>query len=572
MEPTAFIQVLIQAANAAFQGAVPGTADALTAYLRVASEQAALIAVTGVWQGVLVASGLAICLGLAPRASAEHRFSIWAVAFFTLVSLPLLTFISEFGSALVRVVRTSVPVAAGRPLFGIDARWSLPIAALWAAGALLRAGDLALDSFRLRKLWKEAIPVDLDGSLISRVASVNNRGLVQVCTTTTLQRPSVIGFSRPRILIPDWLFGRLTAGELEQIMLHETEHLRRRDDWTNLLQKVCLVLFPLNPALLWIERRLCREREMACDDGVIRITHAPRAYAACLASLAERGLERRAETLSLGAWQRRPELVQRVHSILRRKGTLGVAGTRVLLSALGCSLLFGTIALARCPRLIAFVPARDLDRNGYAANGAAAVGSEAGARIADAAFVPARSVGAGHGTPAEFHTVNLEAVLPSRGPAVSGDASPMLRRAGEKTGGAVVSQTASHQANPGTPRAVMLKTDLGDTRSAQPAVREWIVFTTVLTNWDQMQTPNENATLTADYETGASGEAAGNADAAGGAGAQTNSRREGTKLESPQPAGQITITRLIFRVIPASSFSMQPAYVPLRGGWFVIQL
>ena len=56
---------------------------------------------------------------------------------------------------------------------------------------------------------------------------------------------------------------------------------------------------------------------MACDDGVIRVTRAPRAYAACLASLAERGLQRRAEALSLGAWQRRPELVHRVHSILR---------------------------------------------------------------------------------------------------------------------------------------------------------------------------------------------------------------------------------------------------------------
>ena len=148
------------------------------------------------------------------------------------------------------------------------------------------------------------------------------RDAVEVCTTTTLQRPSVIGFLKPRILVPDWLFGRLTQGELEQIMLHESEHLRRRDDWTNLAQKLCLVLFPLNPALVWIERRLCREREMACDDAVIRVTRAPRAYAACLASLAERGLERRVEALSLGAWQRRPELVHRVHSILRGKGGL----------------------------------------------------------------------------------------------------------------------------------------------------------------------------------------------------------------------------------------------------------
>ncbi len=76
-----------------------------------------------------------------------------------------------------------------------------------------------------------------------------------------------------------------------------------------------------------MERRLCREREMACDEGVVRRTQAPRAYAACLTTLAERGLQqrellRRAHALSLGAFTRRPELVHRVHSILRRKRAL----------------------------------------------------------------------------------------------------------------------------------------------------------------------------------------------------------------------------------------------------------
>jgi hypothetical protein len=53
-------------------------------------------------------------------------------------------------------------------------------------------------------------------------------------------------------------------------VLHEMEHLRRGDDWTNLLQKLSLVVFPLNPALIWIERQLCLERELACDDRCCR--------------------------------------------------------------------------------------------------------------------------------------------------------------------------------------------------------------------------------------------------------------------------------------------------------------
>ena len=152
-------------------------------------------------------------------------------------------------------------------------------------------------------------------------------------------------------------------------MLHEGEHLRRRDDWTNLLQKICLVLFPLNPALVWMERRLGREREMACDDGVVSVTHAPRAYAACLASLAECGLKYRTGALTLGAWQRRPELVERVHAFCGRKARLSpmeTAGSCWWRWA--CGLCWAGIELARCPQLVAFVSPVNQVSNGLSAS------------------------------------------------------------------------------------------------------------------------------------------------------------------------------------------------------------
>ena len=284
------------------------------------AQLAGTAAAAALWQGVLLAFILAICLRLLPRVSAADRFRIWAAGFVALAAHPMLPMLLAIRLDAAPVV-APLPAAAGatqHAWLNLDPRWSLAIAAVWLAASLWRALRLALHSLRLRKLWQSATPVD--GAALSdelraalRIAGKN----VEVCTTRRLDRPSVIGFFAPRILIPDWLLNRLTAGELEQVVLHEAEHLRRRDDWTNLLQKLCLILFPLNPALAWMERRLCREREMACDEGVVRRTQAPRAYAACLASLAERRLTRRAEALSLGAWQRRPELVDRVHRILR---------------------------------------------------------------------------------------------------------------------------------------------------------------------------------------------------------------------------------------------------------------
>ena len=111
----------------------------------------------------------------------------------------------------------------------------------------------------------------------------------------------MIGFFSPRILIPEELFARLTTAEFGQIVLHEVGHLRRADDWINLLQKLSLVVVPLNPVLMWIERRLCLERELACDDDVLRLTKAPKAYATCLTNLAEHRLGRRAAALVAGS-------------------------------------------------------------------------------------------------------------------------------------------------------------------------------------------------------------------------------------------------------------------------------
>ena len=142
------------------------------------------------------------------------------------------------------------------------------------------------------------------------------RRAAELCVSDEVARPSVLGFFRPRILVPPALVEALTPQELQQVVLHEMEHLRRGDDWTNLLQKIGLVFFPLNPVLLWVERRLCAERELACDDRVVRSSAGRKAYALCLTRMAEFSILRRSFSLVLGLWERRPELVRRVQRII----------------------------------------------------------------------------------------------------------------------------------------------------------------------------------------------------------------------------------------------------------------
>jgi beta-lactamase regulating signal transducer with metallopeptidase domain len=307
------------------------------------SRVAAGAAVSGLWQGLVLAACVWICLRLMPKTTAAIRFAVWTAAFAVLALLPLL-----------HANGSGANVAADRgAVVQVDVRWSFAIAALWLAISMVRGVKLAISAVQLRGIWKRATPVEMGAGCDSSLAAAGWRG-VTLCTSADVDRPSVIGFFSPRILIPREVFERLTPVELEQIVLHEMGHLRRADDWMNLVQKIGLVLVPLNPVLLWIERRLCFERELACDDAVLRSTKAPKAYATCLTGLAEQRLGRRAAALSLGAWERRSELAQRVHSILRRSEGMGRTQARVVMSLLVLGLVGGAAELSRCPQVVSF--------------------------------------------------------------------------------------------------------------------------------------------------------------------------------------------------------------------------
>ena len=168
--------------------------------------------------------------------------------------------------------------------------WQRWVLAIWALAAGLLLVRLAVSYVLLAR--RSARAIDAPASLRTQAKKWlalcgATRGGIRVAASAEISVPVAVGPLRPSILIPARLLAELDDADLNQIGLHETAHLARRDDYALMLQRVLEALFALHPVVRWIARRIDLEREMACDDLVVRATGHPRAYASCLTRIVE---------------------------------------------------------------------------------------------------------------------------------------------------------------------------------------------------------------------------------------------------------------------------------------------
>jgi hypothetical protein len=189
----------------------------------------------------------------------------------------------------------------------------------WVIIALAGLARVILATFQVRRLRANSVPADMESlpaDFRALIEEAQKSRPVSVLVSERLEVPTAIGFRNPAVIFPAWMLESTPAEELKYILLHELAHLRRRDDWTNLAQKVLKALLFFLPSVWWIERRLSLDREMACDDAVLEHSGSPRGYAECLARVAERSFLRRQFALAQSAVGRVRQLTERVTMIL----------------------------------------------------------------------------------------------------------------------------------------------------------------------------------------------------------------------------------------------------------------
>lgn len=261
-------------------------------------------------EGAAIAGVAWLALRLSRTHHAAVRFVVWLAVLLTIGLLPLMT-------AVWRSISTNTTNAAGAPagLINVPESWASYVFVGWAVFALFGIARIGVGLWQVLRLRRSCVEVDASG-LDPEVAQLIRDQRIRLCVSDRVVAPAAIGFMNPTVLIPRWLLAELSPSQLRQVIIHECTHLQRRDDWTNLAQKIVAALLFFHPVVWWIERKLTLEREMACDDAVLVGGGDPRSYAECLVRLAEKSFMRRGLALAQAAVGRLRHTSLRVAQIL----------------------------------------------------------------------------------------------------------------------------------------------------------------------------------------------------------------------------------------------------------------
>jgi beta-lactamase regulating signal transducer with metallopeptidase domain len=295
------------------------------------------------------------------RESSGTRFAVWFAALLAMGGIPL------FAVAW-SLVRTSGVAGGnhGAAEITLPSSWALYLFLAWALIAAVALTRIVAGFFQVWRLRRRSAVVNtatLAPELQETLTRFRPGREVALLLSDQIQSPTALGLLSPAIVLPTWLLNdlsttELSTMELRQILLHELAHLRRWDDWSNLLQKIVKALFFFHPAVWWMEKKISLEREMACDEAVLAHTDNPRAYAQCLVLLAEKSFLRRSVMLAQAAVSRVGQTSLRVARILSpgaRTGRPGTAGIwKLIAPSFAALLIVGLASLDRMPRLIAF--------------------------------------------------------------------------------------------------------------------------------------------------------------------------------------------------------------------------
>lgn len=172
----------------------------------------------------------------------------------------------------------------------------------------------------LKKALHLPIPADWQRTFNTLMQKMSLKRPVTFWLSSHVSVPLVIGYLKPVILFPVAMSAQMDLKQVEAILIHELSHIRRNDYLFNLIRTVMETALFFNPFIWLTGKFIDIEREHACDDLVLELTHTPMTYAHALLQL-ELLTNTPAPSFALAATGKKQYLYQRIKRITDMKTT-----------------------------------------------------------------------------------------------------------------------------------------------------------------------------------------------------------------------------------------------------------
>ncbi|MCH5345406.1 MAG: hypothetical protein J1E64_15380 [Acetatifactor sp.] len=220
--------------------------------------------------------------------------------------------------------------------------WEDIIPVAYILGLLVTAGILGWQKYAYAQKLKNGFLVEQNETVNTILRSMG-MGHVLVFTSDGIATPLVCGLLNPRIYLPTQMDFQ-NKMLLRHVLVHETTHIRRRDNWMKGILLIVLCLNWYNPLVWLMAVCLASDLEAACDAAVLKTCgeEERKDYAASLLAMALTG---RRTTLLYSAFSK-TEVEKRVKNILRYKRVTAFALLFTVLFLTGSMVAFAAVGQA----------------------------------------------------------------------------------------------------------------------------------------------------------------------------------------------------------------------------------
>ena len=172
---------------------------------------------------------------------------------------------------------------------------------------------------------------------------------VELSCNPLIASPMLIGFFRPRIILP---VGELEDKELSYIFVHELIHYKQRDMFYKWLIQIVVCVHWFNPFVYLLEKEVNKSCELSCDEKVIAVLDdkARREYGDTLISFLKSNNLYKSSLASVTLTEGAEQLKERLGAIMKfKKKSKGIIAITAIFSVLVCVCFFVTGAYAASP-------------------------------------------------------------------------------------------------------------------------------------------------------------------------------------------------------------------------------